>query len=239
MADTTEVRALFFDMDGVLVDVSRSYRRAVEETVEEFTGWKPFPDDIQRYKNRGGFNDDWTLTHALICGQGARVPLDLVVDAFQKRYRGEAWDGFIAQEPPLMQTATLDRLGAGGRPMGVVTGRPDAEATWTVRRFGWKTYFPWIVAKEQQGERPKPDPFPLQRALDMLAAAGYDAPPETAAYVGDSVDDMTCAREAGVRAIGFIPPYIGNKTEMASLLREQGADVVIDDLNVLPNLVDP
>ncbi len=239
MAGKTEVRALFFDMDGVLVDVSRSYRRAVEETVEEFTGRKLPPDAIQRYKNMGGFNDDWELTCALIAERGASVPLARVVDAFQKRYRGEHWDGFIAEEPALMQTATLDRLGAGGRPMGVVTGRPDAEATWTVRRFGWETYFPWIVAREQQGDRPKPDPFPLRRALAILAAAGHDVPPEEAAYVGDSVDDMACARDAGAYAIGFIPPYIGNKAEMASLLQEQGADVVIDDLNALPNIVDP
>ena len=239
MAGKTGVKALFFDMDGVLVDVSRSYRRAVEETVEEFTGWRPLPNDIQRYKNRGGFNDDWALTHALVADRGVHAPLDLIVDAFQKRYRGNAWDGFIAQEPPLMQTATLDRLGASGRPMGVVTGRPEAEAAWTVRRFGWETYFPWIVAKEQQGARSKPDPFPLECALAILATEGRDVPPGMAAYVGDSVDDMACARSAGVRAIGFIPPYIGNTEEMASLLREQGADVVIDDLNVLPNLVDP
>ncbi len=239
MAGKTEVRALFFDMDGVLVDVSRSYRRAVEETVEEFTGRKLPPDAIQRYKNMGGFNDDWRLTRAIIAERGVSAPLSQVVDAFQKRYRGTAWNGFIAQEPALMQTATLDRLCAGGRPMAVVTGRPHAEATWTVRRFGWETYFPWIVAKEQQGERPKPDPFPLRRALAILAAAGHDVPPEKAAYVGDSVDDMACARDAGVRAIGFIPPYIENKDEMASLLREQGADAVIDDLNVLPNLMDP
>lgn len=239
MAGKTEVRALFFDMDGVLVDVSRSYRRAVQETTEEFTGWKPLPEDIQRYKNLGGFNDDWRLTQALIETRGARVPLEQVVDAFQKRYRGDAWNGFIAQEPALMQRDTLERLGAGGRPMGVVTGRPEAEAAWTVRRFGWEAYFPWIVAKEQQENRLKPDPFPLQRALALLDAAGLGVPPEAAAYVGDSVDDMACARDAGARAIGFIPPYVADKTEMAWLLREQGADVVIDDLNALSNLVNP
>ena len=238
MPGTTEVKALFFDMDGVLVDVSRSYRRAVEETVEQFTGRQLLPSTIQRYKNLGGFNDDWKLTHAIITDTGMSVPLSRVVDAFQKRYRGDEWNGFIAEEPPLIQTATLNQLHAGGRAMGIVTGRPEAEAKWTVNRFGWKKYFPLIVAKEKQEKRFKPDPFPLQHALAMLNAAGHTVHPERAVYVGDSVDDMTCARKAGVRAIGFIPPYVENKEEMASLLQERGADVVIDDLKELPDLVD-
>ncbi|MXW63434.1 MAG: HAD hydrolase-like protein [Bacteroidetes bacterium SB0662_bin_6] len=238
MPGTTEVKALFFDMDGVLVDVSRSYRRAVEETVEQFTGRQLLPSTIQRYKNLGGFNDDWKLTHAIITDTGMSVPLSRIVDAFQRRYRGEEWNGFIAEEPPLIQTATLNKLHASGRTMGIVTGRPEAEAKWTVNRFDWKKYFPLIVAKEKQEKRFKPDPFPLQHALAMLNAAGRAVHPEMAVYVGDSVDDMTCARKAGVRAIGFIPPYIENKEEMASLLQERGADIVIDDLKELPDLVD-
>jgi len=31
MPENTQLDALLFDMDGVLVDVSRSYRRAIEE----------------------------------------------------------------------------------------------------------------------------------------------------------------------------------------------------------------
>ena len=238
MPGKTEVKALFFDMDGVLVDVSRSYRRAVEETVKQFTGRRLLSSTIQRYKNIGGFNDDWKLTHAIITDTGMSVPLSRVVEAFQKRYRGDEWNGFIAEEPALIQTATLNRLHANGRAMGIVTGRPEAEAKWTVNRFGWKRYFPLIVAKEKQEKRFKPDPFPLQHALVMLNEAGRIVHPEEAVYVGDSVDDMTCARKAGVRAIGFIPPYIKNREEMASLLHERGADVVIYTLEELPELVD-
>ena len=234
MPGKTEVKAIFFDMD----DVSRSYRRAVEETVKQFTGRRLLSSTIQRYKNIGGFNDDWKLTHAIITDTGMSVPLSRVVEAFQKRYRGDEWNGFIAEEPALIQTATLNRLHTNRRAMGIVTGRPEAEAKWTVNRFGWKKYFPLIVAKEKQEKRFKPDPFPLQHALAMLNEAGRIVHPEEAVYVGDSVDDMTCARKAGVRAIGFIPPYIKNREEMASLLHEQGADVVIDTLEELPDLVD-
>jgi len=237
MVDTADIRALFFDMDGVLVDVSRSYRRAIEETVEQFTGRRILPGTIQRYKNVGGFNDDWKLTHAIITDTSMTVPLSRVVDEFQRRYRGDNWDGFIAEEPPLIQTRTLAKL-SQGRVMAIVTGRPEAEASWTVNRFGWKQYFPLVVSKERQEGRPKPDPFPLQHALTILAAAGRNIQPSCAAYVGDTVDDMTCARAAGMWAIGFIPPYVQERIEFEQLLRDRGAHVVIHDTEELPDVID-
>lgn len=237
MLEKVELKALFFDMDGVLVDVSRSYRRAIEETVEQFTGRRILPGTIQRYKNVGGFNDDWLLTHAIVTDTSMTVPFSRVVKEFQRRYRGENWDGFISEEPPIIQTRTLDALCTPDRILGVVTGRPEAEARWTIERFGWQKYFPLIVAKEKQEGRMKPDPFPLQHALTILAAAGRRIQPEMTAYVGDTVDDMTCAREAGMWAIGFIPPYVENAAELEGLLRERGAHVIIDDIGDLPDLI--
>lgn len=236
MSENIKVKVLLFDMDGVLVDVSRSYRRAIEETVMHFTGRKIQANTVQRYKNYGGFNDDWKLTHAVVTDSGMEVPLARVIDEFQKRYRGEGWDGFIAEEPPLIRTRTLDKLQDQGYVMGIVTGRPEAEARWTLDRFGWKRYFPLLVAKEKQERRGKPDPFPLQHALGILDAAGLNVPVEAAVYVGDSVDDMKAARAAGMWAIGVVPPYL-DKEAHGALLRERGAHLIIDDPDVLPALL--
>lgn len=238
MLEKVELKALFFDMDGVLVDVSRSYRRAIEETVEQFTGRRILPGTIQRYKNVGGFNDDWKLTHAIVTDTSMTVPFSRVVEEFQRRYRGDNWDGFIAEEPPLVQTTTLQKLCIPDRIMGIVTGRPEAEARWTIDRFSWKKYFPLVVAKEKQEGRMKPDPFPLQHALAILAAAGRRLQPDVAAYVGDTVDDMACARQAGMWAIGFIPPYVEDKAELERLLRERGAHIILHDINDLPDLIE-
>ena len=237
MPEHVEIRAILFDMDGVLVDVSRSYRRAIEETVMHFTGRKIQSNTVQRYKNLGGFNDDWKLTHAIITDSGMEVSLARVVDEFQRRYRGENWDGFIAEEPPLIKTRTLDKLTHSGRILGIVTGRPDAEARWTLGRLGWKRYFPLVVAKEKHERRGKPDPFPLQHALGILDAAGLNVKPESALYLGDSVDDMEAARAAGLWAIGMVPPYLDRETH-AALLRQRGAHIVIDDPDTLPDLIE-
>lgn len=68
-----KVEALIFDIDGVLVDASESYRLAVCEAVKFFVerelGWvvdaPPLtPDEVDLFKRAGGFNNDWDLTQA-------------------------------------------------------------------------------------------------------------------------------------------------------------------------------
>ncbi len=50
---------LIFDMDGVLVDVNASYRATIQATVKHFSNYEPSHDEIQDWKNRGGWNDDF------------------------------------------------------------------------------------------------------------------------------------------------------------------------------------
>ncbi len=61
---------IVFDMDGVLVDVSESYRAAIQATVHHFTGQEPTNDEVQTWKNKGGYNDDWKLSHHMIQERG-------------------------------------------------------------------------------------------------------------------------------------------------------------------------
>ena len=237
MPKAPRFKTLLFDMDGVLVDVSRSYRRAIEETVIHFTGREVLSGVVQRYKNLGGFNDDWKLTHAIITDTGIKVPMSRVVHEFQKRYRGDNWDGFIAEEPSLIEDGTLRDLCSDDCVMGIVTGRPEAEAQWTLRMKAWKQYFPLVIAKEKQEGRGKPDPYPLQHALAILGAAGRKVRPREAVYIGDSVDDMRSATAAGMWAVGIVPPYLDSDNHEKVLL-EAGADTVCTDCNSLPDVLE-
>lgn len=235
MPEPVQPRAVLFDMDGVLVDVSRSYRRAIEETVEHFTGRKIGENAIQRYKNYGGFEDDWKLTHAIITDTAMEVPISRVIEEFQDRYRGDDWDGFITEEPPLIDDRSIESLDEDYI-LGIVTGRPEEEAQWTLDHQDWTSYFPLLIGKEKQGDRQKPDPFPLEHSLTMLAAAGCTLNPNEVVYVGDSVDDMVAAREADMWSVGVAPPYV-DRAEHEPLLKEKGAHVVIDDPNELPRIL--
>ncbi|UIP00500.1 TIGR01548 family HAD-type hydrolase [Halobaculum sp. CBA1158] len=59
------VDTVVLDVDGVLVDVADSYRRAVVESVERRYGDTLARDDLQAFKDAGGFNNDWELTDAV------------------------------------------------------------------------------------------------------------------------------------------------------------------------------
>jgi HAD superfamily hydrolase (TIGR01548 family) len=70
------VDILIFDMDGVLIDVSRSYRETIQQTVQFYLqtclGFKGkgkgliTREDISLFKSAGGFNNDWDLTTGLL-----------------------------------------------------------------------------------------------------------------------------------------------------------------------------
>ncbi|MFB6266211.1 MAG: TIGR01548 family HAD-type hydrolase [Halodesulfurarchaeum sp.] len=59
-----DVDAVVLDVDGVLVDVADSYRRAIVESIEYVYGRTIPRAEVQRFKDAGGFNNDWTLTDA-------------------------------------------------------------------------------------------------------------------------------------------------------------------------------
>jgi len=90
------VEAVVLDVDGVLVDVANSYRRAIVETVERLHGERPPDGTIQALKDAGGFNDDWMVTDAAcLFVLARRAGLDLDVGTFADRI-AEAGGGLEA-----------------------------------------------------------------------------------------------------------------------------------------------
>ena len=67
---------LIFDMDGVLIDVSRSYRKTIQRTIQIYienclgfernNGDWVTDEEISLFKSAGGFNNDWDLTSGLL-----------------------------------------------------------------------------------------------------------------------------------------------------------------------------
>ncbi len=231
------VESVLFDMDGVLVDVSGSYRKAIIDTVSELSGREISPETVQSYKNRGGFNDDWVLTSALLRDLGCEMPFEQVVEAFNLSYRGKNWDGLISREPAVIHARTLRELDRVFS-LALVTGRPEVEARWTLRRFDWEGFFPVVVTMEKQAGRGKPDPFPLQLALDETYQDGAVPEADRIVYVGDTVDDIRAAGALGCRSVGIVPPGVP-KDEVAPHLKAAGATVVTEDVNTLPRILEP
>ena len=75
------VDAVVLDIDGVLVDVADSYRRAIVESIDHVYGETIDRTDVQQFKDAGGFNNDWELTDAaalyvLACREGCELSLE-------------------------------------------------------------------------------------------------------------------------------------------------------------------
>jgi HAD superfamily phosphatase len=214
---------LIFDMDGVLVDVTESYRAAIQATVKHFTGYEPSNQEIQDWKNRGGWNDDWQLSTQLIKEKGGSTPYDEVVEHFQKLFHGDGTDGLILRERWLAQDGLFDRLG-GTHSLAVFTGRLRWEANVTLDRFLPDRFDPVVGADDVA--RTKPDPEGINKIL-------LSVPHAKSWYVGDTVDDARASNRAGVPFIGIASKSSPRYDDLVRLLRAEGAVAVLDDINSL------
>jgi HAD superfamily hydrolase (TIGR01548 family) len=214
---------ILFDLDGVLVDVRASYHAAIRDTAEFFTGEGIGEEEIRSFKNRGGFNDDWDLTAAIVASRGKTVPRTAIIDQFQSRYLGRDFDGLIRHETWIADNRQLSRLQARFK-TGIVTGRPRPEAEYALRRFDADSLFDVLVTLEETpGEFRKPSPFGIRLALSRLGAS-------SGVYFGDSVDDMTAAVSAGITAIGVLTAD-SPAGEQESRLRKSGARIVLTHID--------
>lgn len=219
---------LIFDMDGVLVEVSRSYRETIVETVHHFTGETVSQDLIQDYKNAGGWNNDWLLSHKFIADRGKQVEYAEVVNYFNQVFLGENGDGLIRYEEWMPNEGLLNRLSERAR-LAIFTGRAQYEADITLGRYASDIHFEPLVTDDSV---PNPKPAP-----DGLHLIQNQYPGQTLWYLGDTVDDARSARAAGVPFIGVSTPHNPRHAEIALLLKELGAFAVIDDINHLERLV--
>src|ERR1017187_4735410 len=216
---------LIFDMDGVLVDVTESYRETIAATVEHFTGARPTNDQIQQFKNQGGFNDDWQLSHHIIAGVGFDVPFEGMKAYFQALFLGtNGTGGLILREQWIARPGVLEKLAEQFR-LAVFTGRPREEADLTLQRFAPNLTFDPIMAMEDVAQK-KPAP-------DGLLRIAAEHPGAKLIYVGDSIDDARSARAAKVPFVGIAAPSNPTYLDLVFLFQEEHAYAIVDDINYI------
>jgi HAD superfamily phosphatase len=218
---------LVFDMDGVLVDVTQSYRETIARTVEHFTGAAPSREQIQDFKNQGGWNNDWELSHHIVNGVGVDASFETVKDYFQSIFLGDGTNGLILREQWVARPGMLEAL-AEQFDFAVFTGRPLADAQFTLdRSAGALTFDPVIGMYEIEQHKPHPEGL-----LRILAAH----PGRKLYYVGDTVDDARCARAAKVPFIGVASPENPRYIDLIFLFQEENSFAIVDDINYLPEV---
>lgn len=109
-----DVDAVVLDIDGVLVDVAESYRRAIIDSIHTVYGQTIERRDIQAFKNAGGFNNDWELTDAaalyvLSTREGVEMSVTEFTDAIANFGGGvEAAHAVVEQFPRQVHTRVND-----------------------------------------------------------------------------------------------------------------------------------
>jgi HAD superfamily hydrolase (TIGR01548 family) len=206
-------------MDGVLVDVSDSYRETIVRTVEHFTGQRITRELIQEYKNAGGWNNDWALSQKICADLGVEVGYGTVVDYFNDLFLNQ---GLIHRERWLPKNGFFEAL-AGRFDLAIFTGRSQSEAAVTLKREGCGDRFAVIVSADDV-ENGKPHPEGLLKIADRF-------PGKELLYVGDTVDDARSSRAANVPFIGVVGPETPRRAEVVALLQSEGAIRILSDIN--------
>jgi HAD superfamily phosphatase len=242
---------VIFDIDGVIRDVSNSYRRAISDTVEHFTdgAWRPTMVDLDNLKSEGIWNNDWEASQELIyryfeLNNRSRETITLdyaeIVDFFQQKYRGkrDRFDGYITTEPLLVSASYLEQLTANKIGWGFFSGATRGSAEYVLKqRLGLAS--PVLIAMEDAPG--KPDPQGLLMTIDKLESLNSKLP---VFYLGDTVADMyTIVRAREIQpqrqwiGIGILPPHINrDRTRIESYrekLQQAGAAIVLDNVEEL------
>jgi HAD superfamily phosphatase len=218
-----------FDMDGVLAEVTESYRQAIVETVAHFAGQRIERDLIQDYKNRGGWNNDWALSQKIAIDLGVEIPYDTVVDYFNEIFIGpNQGDGLISRESWFPKPGMLERL-QQRYGIALFTGRLKYEADITLKRFAPGIAFdPMLCAEHVANSKPAPDGL-----LDIQRMK----PGANLWYIGDTVDDARSARAAGVPFIGIAAKDHSTREEILRLFEQEKAVAVVENVNEIEGVL--
>ncbi len=177
------MRALLFDLDGVLVESYTVWHALLNAFARE-RGYPPISDHAMQESWGQGVDADAATFFA-----GTPVA---ELEAF---YNARFFDHL--EELSVMPGAAqvTGRIRAAGIPTAVVTNTPAPLARALLDQAG---LHPEVLVGGTDVPRPKPAPDIVLRACELLAV-----PPSRAALVGDSDFDRQAAKAAGTHFIGF------------------------------------
>ena len=221
-----EPEGVLFDLDGVLADVSQSYRQAIIQTADQF-GLTLTDADVSRWKSAGEANNDWILTQRILADAGIEAGYDEIKAEYEARYQGEGeFEGLWRREEFMYPLERIEAL-CERYPVGIVTGRPRRDADRFFEQTGLGGVIDACVCMEDAPQKPEPDPVEL-----LMEQLGI----ERAWMVGDTPDDAQAARAAGVLPFGVIAP--GEEPEtMRPALIEAGCARIVDGLGEFERLL--
>lgn len=206
------LRAVIFDWDGTLVDTAEASYRCYVRMFESYS----LPFDRETYAST--YSPNWYHTFRCL-----GLPEDRWAEA------DERWLEYFAEERiELIDGASelIEGLTARGVTAAVVTSGSRGRVIREIEAYGLAPHFAQCVFGSDVANK-KPHPEAL-----LLCLARLGVEPEHAVYVGDSAEDVTMARAAGVYSVAVPGPYPNREPLLAA-----GADAVVESLRELGTLL--
>ncbi len=184
----SEIEAVVFDLDGLLIDTEQVWDEVREALVRERGGrWH----DRAQADMMGMSSTEWSryLNEELGLPESPEELNRLVVERMQERYR----DGL----PVIDGAVEAVRRLADRWPLGLASSSNRPLIDLALEEMGIADQFRVTVSSEEV-ERGKPAPD-----VYLEAALRLDVPPERAAAVEDSANGIRSAEAAGMRVIAI------------------------------------
>lgn len=196
------IKLAAFDMAGTTIEEHGDVYVALSRSVEE-TGVPVASDDVQQWMGA----DKREAIAALIALGGGTPTADAVDGAFN-RFR-EILAALYAENPPIALPgveSALRELSAGGVKVALTTGFSRDVADPLLKGLGWDSAdFIDAVVCSDEVSLGRPAPYLIHRAMELT---GVLAVSEVVA-VGDTVNDLRAAINAGAVAVGVLTGKLG------------------------------
>ena len=203
------VKAVIFDVDGVLVDTGRLHFEAWRALAREL-GLPP-PDERWFRRTFGRRNEEILKT---LLPQPSRDELELE----RLSRRKEALFRRLAKgkiEPLPGALALVRALKRRGFRLGIGTSTPPENLQMILKELGLRGAFDaWVTGADVERGKPDPEVF-------LKAAARLGVPPARCAVIEDAPAGVEAAKRAGMRAVAV------TTTAEPEALQAKGADLVV------------
>ena len=210
--------AIFFDLDGTVIDSLQDIADAVNHTMRHF-GLREW--SAEALKPHLGWGVGTLMKRILPEAGDARR--EEILAFYKPYYAVHAGD---KSRPFAGIPEMLERLHADGLILAILSNKPDA-AVQPLARDYFSGLMDW-VAGETEGVRRKPEPDMLQGAADALGVAL-----SRCLYVGDSEVDIDTARNARIDCVCVSWGFRSREQ-----LRAAEAQVIIDEPRELVEFVE-
>ena len=180
----SKINTILFDFDGTIMDTNNVILMSWQHT---FRTLENREEKVERLVETFGEPLETTMKRFF-----PNIPVDESIEIYRSYHR-DNFGELINLFPGTMEL--LAEIKRRGYKTGLVTSRLWNTTLQGLEKYEIREYFDEVVTAEDTN-RHKPDPQPIEIALKKLGSKA-----ENAVMLGDTMFDLLCAKNAGVKSV--------------------------------------